>query len=85
MWFKAFRSALTFFSLSSLSSCGQYLDSGGLSDSSKQYEVCKAKLKDGGVSDNCVSEILEDGSCPNGRVKVKSEKPADEYSCLVEL
>ncbi|MEN9529148.1 MAG: hypothetical protein RI932_1021, partial [Pseudomonadota bacterium] len=29
--------------------------------------------------------VLKDGTCGDAGLKVKSEKPADQYTCLVEL
>jgi hypothetical protein len=49
------------------------------------FEVCKYKNTDGSLSDNCVYAVLKDGTCGDAGLKVKSEKPADQYTCLVEL
>lgn len=74
-----------FISLGYLGACGTKSGLTGDSGDKKSYEVCKHSNEDGTTYDNCAFGVLEDGTCGERALKVVSEKPANEYSCMTEL
>ena len=54
-------------------------------DKNEQYEVCKSTDSDGNTHDNCVDALQDNGECSENRLKVKSDKRASEYECLMDL
>jgi hypothetical protein len=68
------------------SGCGSDIDPFAKEDDDdKKYNVCKYSNDEGVTNDNCVTAISENGTCEEGLVKVTSSKPANDYSCVVDL
>lgn len=63
---------------------GFLLSISGCSNGLEIFEVCTKKKLDGSLDESCTSEVLKDGTCQQGFVKVKS-KTYKYPMCTMEL